>query len=57
MRLKLGELAILWTGGILSVVVLLQIDNSTIRAVAAVLIAIWIICALVWLTIYRRQSK
>jgi hypothetical protein len=73
---KTGELIILWVGGLLSVVVLVQtwvgppdplgfpeygggliigsVIGRTIRLIGTV-ISIWILCGLVWLTIYKRK--
>ena len=56
--MKRGELIILWVGGLLSVLVLIAGANVSERdpfVMAALLLAIWIICGLVWLTLYRRQ--
>jgi hypothetical protein len=56
--MKRGELIILWVGGLLSVFVLIMaLDHQEIWAVAVFLLAIWIICGLVWLTLYRRLKK
>jgi hypothetical protein len=75
--MKIGELIILWVGGLLSVAVLVltnigptdplglgrysgsvgSVIGSTIHLIGIV-ISIWILCALVWLTIYKRiRSK
>jgi hypothetical protein len=54
--IKRGELIILWVGGLLSVFVLIEgarVEEPFI--IGVFLLAIWIICGLVWLTLYRRQ--
>ena len=70
--MKTGELVILWVGGLLSVVAL--IDGSAIDAleiktfgaglvaaqivkILSSLLAIWIFCGLVWVTLYRRRRS
>ena len=68
--MKTGELIILWVGGLLSVVVVvggLGVSDLDLRvygagtivsqalSAAGKLISIWILCGLVWLTIYKRQ--
>ena len=67
---KTGELIILWVGGLLSVSVLVALrapDDLEIRTfgpailipwlvgMATLVATIWILCALVWLTIYERK--
>jgi Na+/phosphate symporter len=67
--MKRGELIILWVGGLLSVALLTIMVVPTSRGVIPTdepivagyvfnlltkLLAIWIICGLVWLTLYRR---
>jgi len=67
--MKRGELIILWIGGILSValLVLSQAPDPITQKVSLTLggyivdlimklAAIWIICGLVWLTLYRRDK-
>ena len=71
--MKTGELIILWVGGLLSVALFafvnaplswtprLEIDQPVIGGyffnVLTKLAAIWIICGLVWLTLYRRKKR
>jgi hypothetical protein len=70
--MKRGELVILWIGGLLSAALLIivqaplshnpRIDfdepmiTGYIFNVVTKLLAIWIICGLVWLTLYRRNK-
>jgi hypothetical protein len=57
--MKRGELIILWVGGLLSVLVLIAGANDYRRdyfIMGVLLLAIWIICGLVWLTLYRRKK-
>lgn len=67
--MKRGELIILWAGALLSVALLIlseapsPIDQKVslslggyIVNLLARLAAIWIICGLVWLTLYRRDK-
>lgn len=66
--MKRGELIILWVGGLCSVAVLLLVDAPTrtmsfepviagyVFNVVTKLLAICIICGLVWLTLYRRDK-
>jgi hypothetical protein len=63
--MKPGELIILWVGGLLSAALLAtaRAPTSDMADVAghvvdgvALLLAIWTICGLVWLTIYRRSK-
>jgi len=67
--MKRGELIILWIGGILSValLVLSQAPDPITQEVSLTLggyivdlmmklAATWIICGLVWLTLYRRDK-
>jgi len=66
---KTGELVILWIGGLLSIGVLIggsPIDALDIKVfgpglvaaqivrILSSLLAIWILCGLVWITLYRR---
>jgi hypothetical protein len=69
--MKRGELTILWVGGLLSVALLIitiaptsssprtelyePIIAGYVFNVITKLLAIWIICGLLWLTLYRRQ--
>jgi len=71
--MKRGELVILWVGGLLSVALLTvtvaptsfssrtELDEPIIAGyvfnVVTKLLAIWIICGLVWLTLYRRKKS
>jgi len=70
--MKTGELVILWVGGLLSVVALIDgkaIDALEIKTFGAGLVAaqivkilssllaIWIFCGLVWVTPYRRRRS
>ncbi len=70
--MKTGELIILWVGGLLSVTVLVQLRGPSeleIKAYGAAilvtwlvstvrdLISIWILCGLVWLTLYKRDRS
>ena len=69
--MKRGELVILWVGGLLSAALLIIIEAPLHRGLIAAdepiiagyvfnvvtkLLAIWIICGLVWLTLYRRKK-
>ena len=70
--MKTGELIILWIGGLLSVAVLLMggiggplelrmygIGLVVEKAVqtAKALISIWVLCGLIWLTVYKRKRN
>ena len=67
--MKTGELIILWVGGLCSVFVLIvsspptetlslePIIASYFINIIRSLLAIWILCGLVWVTLYRRQPK
>jgi hypothetical protein len=55
--MKRGELIILWVGGVSSVFVLIAgAEAGEPFILGALLLSIWIICALVWLTLYRRSK-
>ena len=67
--MKRGELVIVWLGGLASLFVLLNFRvgsglrleaslgdvGEAIAHTAMYLLANWILCGLVWLTIYRRK--
>ena len=59
--MKRGELIIVWVGGLLSVALLIIVIDPTTSVgeffnILAKLLAVWIICGLVWLTLYRRHK-
>jgi hypothetical protein len=68
--MKRGELIILWVGGLLSIIPLMvgwpsDLDVRlygagivVVRVVekVGIVLAIWILCGLVWLTLYRRHK-
>jgi hypothetical protein len=70
--MKRGELIILWVGGLLSAALLIvnvapttskpdlgigePIIAGFVFNVVTRLLVIWILCALVWLTLYRRSK-
>ena len=63
-QMKRGELILLWTGTLLSTALLIldqdpiydeQNLNAHLVSLFAKLAAIWIICGLVWLTLYRSK--
>jgi hypothetical protein len=69
--MKRGELLILWVGGLLSIVILMVgwPDGLDVRMYGAgivvvrivekisIVLAIWILCGLVWVTLYKRSRN
>jgi hypothetical protein len=69
--MKRGELIILWVGGLLSIIALMVgwPDDLDVRRFGAgivvirvvervsIVLAIWILCGLVWVTLYRRTRS
>jgi preprotein translocase subunit SecG len=68
MTMKTGELVILWIGGLLSVAAVARIFSYQPQLIGAsgigvvvvqvmgLVAAIWIICGLIWATIYKRKK-